>query len=145
MLPVTVKSLMYKFKEDNVFSFSATILKRLLHSISFDFKMDDPRRGLFEQDHIAASRATFLRKYFKNKQEATYDPVYLDETWIFSRGSPRKTWHDSNAKILRKKLLGEGKRFPIELVWANCKEFYNKNIGSRDLAMILLYHCGKHR
>lgn len=85
-------------------------MTRLLHSIGFSFKLEDGRRGLFEQEHIAASRATFLREYFRNKNDELYDPVFLDETWIFARGSVKRSWYDSNKESIRKKPLGEGKR-----------------------------------
>ncbi|KAF5301842.1 hypothetical protein FQA39_LY10627 [Lamprigera yunnana] len=121
---VTVATLKREVSEAGVFNFSSASLTRLLHSIGFSFTKDDGRRGLYELDHIASSRVRFLRDYNTNIQSKDYDPVFLDETWIFSRGSPKKSWHDNTLKSIKKKPMGEGKRFSV------------LNAGSKDLGEV---------
>ncbi|KAF5287350.1 hypothetical protein FQA39_LY15953 [Lamprigera yunnana] len=95
---LTVATLKREISEAGVFNFSSASLTWLLHSIGFAFTKDHGRRGLYELDHIASSRVRFLRDYNTNKQSKDYDHVFLDETWIFSRGSPKKSWHDNTLK-----------------------------------------------
>ncbi|KAF5288666.1 hypothetical protein FQR65_LT11979 [Abscondita terminalis] len=113
---VTVVTLQHEIASSGIFNFSKSGLTRLLHHIGFSFKVDDGRRGLFEQNHIAASRVRFLREYFHEKEIALYDPVFMDETWIFSRGSPKRSWHDASKQSIKKKALGEGKRFDADVI-----------------------------
>lgn len=111
VLPITLRSLVKILREDEVFDFSRMGLQRLLPKIGFTYQIDNERRGLLEQPHISSLRATFLRQYMKSKEEKLFDPVFLDETWIFGRGSPRKSWHDDHTKSIRKKPIGQGKRY----------------------------------
>ncbi|KAF5275707.1 hypothetical protein FQA39_LY06819 [Lamprigera yunnana] len=58
-------------------------------------------------------QSSIFEDYNTNKPSKDYDPVFLDETWIFSRRSPKKSWHDNTLKSIKKKPMGEGKRFIV--------------------------------
>lgn len=84
-------------------------LSRLLKEIGFKWKKDEPRRGLMELPDIAAKRVAFLRSYVKEKQDALYQFVFLDETWIFQNGTINRSWQDNNKRSV-KTIKTDGKR-----------------------------------
>lgn len=67
-----------------------------------------------EKPEISALRAEFLRKYMKNaNSDYSRQLVFLDETWIFSKGSKQRSWQDDSKKSVRKPGGYDGKRFII--------------------------------
>ncbi|XP_050306286.1 uncharacterized protein LOC126743300 [Anthonomus grandis grandis] len=70
-----------------------------IQPLGFKYKKDDNRRALMETPNIASMRAAFFKKYMENKHlEFTRQLVFLDETWIFSKGNKMKSWQDENVK-----------------------------------------------
>jgi hypothetical protein len=106
---VTLTYLWEQLKDKQLFDGSRMSLSRLLKEIGFKWKKDDPRRGLMELPHIAFKRITFLRSYMKEKQEALYEFVFLDETWIFQNGTINRSWQDDNKRSVRRTKV-DGKR-----------------------------------
>lgn len=100
-------------------------LRTLLLHLGFKFKKDDNRRALMEKTNIAAKRSEFFRKYKDNKNSPFQrELVFLDETWIFSKGSQIKSWQDDSTKSVRKPGGFDGKRF-IVLHAGNSRGFIN--------------------
>lgn len=65
-----------------------------------------------EKPSIAAKRATFLRKYMELKPK--YKFVFLDETWIFQRGSHKFcTWQDVDVRSCPIRTVNQGKRYIV--------------------------------
>ncbi|KAF5278250.1 hypothetical protein FQR65_LT15739 [Abscondita terminalis] len=65
-----------------------TSLFHLLRICGFEYKKDDNRRALCEQSHIVVLRTTFLDSYAANYNLPTPRTfVFLDETWIFQKGT----------------------------------------------------------
>ncbi|KAJ8914887.1 hypothetical protein NQ315_014900 [Exocentrus adspersus] len=69
---------------------------------------------LCELSHVAYQRVNFLRQYYYNlTSENPLQCVYLDETWIYSKGSFKRTWQDNSIKSCRKGHEDTGKRFIV--------------------------------
>lgn len=66
-----------------------------------------------KKSYIAEQRINFLRKYKSNKENEMLDVVFLDETWIFAKGSKRKSWQDDSSKSVKNKSTSEGKRYIV--------------------------------
>lgn len=110
---ITLKTLLMLLKERNAYDGARSSLQKILHNIGFRWKQSDNRRALYELSHIANSRVKFLKNYVHNmNDEKPSQFVYLDETWIFQRGSDVKTWQDASSSSV-KKISGEGKRFEL--------------------------------
>lgn len=64
-----------------------------------------------EKPDIAEKRRRFLSLYMENEQLGLEKKpyVFMDETWIFSNGSIRKSWQDDSIKSVKKE-TGEGYR-----------------------------------
>lgn len=88
-------------------------MHRLLPALGFKYKKDDNRRFLIEQTSIALHRTKFLRSYIDNLKTGQRQVIFLDETWIFAKGNPRKSWQDSSIKSVKRQLGFEGKRFIV--------------------------------
>lgn len=100
----------------NKFILNASIgtISKLLKEVGFKYKKDDNRRALMEKTNIALMRTEFLRKYIENRDSNTSRQiVFLDETWIFAKGSKTKSWQDDSKKSVRKPEGYEGKRFIV--------------------------------
>lgn len=70
-----------------IWEFKKTSLWKLVKSLGFRFKKTDNRKGLCEQSHVVTLRHKFLKAYVENLDcEYPLDVVFLDETWIFSKG-----------------------------------------------------------
>lgn len=102
-------SLWQKLKEKQLFNGCPMSLGSLLKGIGFKWKKDDPRRGLMELPHVALKRVEFLRSYMKEKQEALYQFVFIDETWIFQNGTIGRSWQDDNKRSVKTTKV-DGKR-----------------------------------
>lgn len=111
---ITIHSLQSELRTRYILDCSYGTLRTLLLHLGFKFKMDDNRRSLMEKPEIAALRAEFLRKYVKNaNSEYSRQCVFLDETWIFSKGSKQRSWQDDSKKSVRKPGGYDGKRFIV--------------------------------
>lgn len=101
-------------KAKEVVDVGKTSLKTVLHDIGFKFKKDDNRRVLVERLHIASMRSLFLRKYINNMNcPLSRELVFIDETWIYAKGSQTRSWQDNSVKSVRKPEGYDGKRFIV--------------------------------
>ena len=66
-----------------------------------------------EKPNIANMRLQFLKTYINNLNDPLRQIVFMDETWIFSKGNPGRSWQDENVKSVRKPEGYEGKRFIV--------------------------------
>lgn len=108
--PVSIKKLQEQLQNKEKYHGSVSSLLRLVKSLGFIYKKEDNRRALMEKPVIADKRRRFLTSYMANANLAERKPcIFLDETWIFSNGSFRKSWQDKNLKSVRKE-TGEGYR-----------------------------------
>lgn len=101
-----------KLKEKQLFNGCRMSLCSLLKEIGFQWKKDDPRRGLMELPNIALKRVEFLRSYIKLKEEVLYQFVFIDETWIFQNGTIGRSWQDANKRSVKTTKV-DGKRCVI--------------------------------
>ncbi|XP_050515124.1 uncharacterized protein LOC126890308 [Diabrotica virgifera virgifera] len=108
---VSLDSVLEKLKERKTFEISRTSLWRVLRQISFKFKKEDNRKALCERASVVHKRIEFFRNYKKFKKEFS-SFVYLDETWIFSKGGIKRIWQDESTKSI-KHTDTEGKRYII--------------------------------
>jgi hypothetical protein len=68
---------------------------------------------LIEQPNIRLKRTKFLREYDKHEtMPLPLKHVFIDETWIFSKGSHRKRWQDGTLATSSKK-CGEEYRYIV--------------------------------
>ncbi|KAF5298955.1 hypothetical protein FQR65_LT09504 [Abscondita terminalis] len=105
---VTVNSLNDELKNKHI------LLNRALYEIGFKFKKDDHRRSLIEKSHITTMRIKFLQCYMQNlKSEYPREVVFMDEKWIFNKGSLGRSWQDDCSKSVRKSEGYDGKRFIV--------------------------------
>lgn len=109
--PVTIKSLQDQLRGKEKYRGSVSSLLRLVKSLGFSYKKEDNRRALMEKPYVADKRRRFLASYMENAELGPEKKpcIFLDETWIFSNGSFRKSWQDDNIKSVRKE-TGEGYR-----------------------------------
>ncbi|KAK4885544.1 hypothetical protein RN001_001815 [Aquatica leii] len=113
VLQFTTYTLLTKIKERGIVECKRTSLYHVLLDIGFFFKQTNNRKALCEKTSIASMRIKFLRSYITYKKQDIYKQfVYLDETWIFAKGSNKRIWQDSSSKCF-KNLGGEGKRYIV--------------------------------
>jgi len=111
---VTLETLNLELKNKEVLSIGKSTLSILLKEIGFKYKKDDNRRALIERTNISSLRACFLRKYFENRNNIyKREVIFLDETWIYSKGAKMFSWQDDNVKSVRKPKGFDGKRFIV--------------------------------
>ncbi|CAH2006315.1 unnamed protein product [Acanthoscelides obtectus] len=94
---VTIANLNKTLKEKELASISNSSLQRVLPTIGFKYKKDGNRRFLVEQSSIALLRTKCLRSYNDYVNTSSHQIVFMDETWIFSKGTYAKMnsgWHD---------------------------------------------------
>lgn len=109
-----MQTLNAELKTKHLAQISRTSLHRVLPTIGFKFKKESNRRALVEKTNIAAMRGHFMRKYIENlKSPLSREVIFLDETWIYSKGSARKSWQDDDVKSVRKPEGYDGKRYII--------------------------------
>lgn len=112
---VTMKSLHKRLVEESGgdFPYSISSINRWSKEIGFKWKQSDNRLHPMEQPNIQLKRTRFLREYVDNlKSISPLQCVFLDETWIFSKGSFRKSWQDNTLATSSKK-SGEGYRYIV--------------------------------
>lgn len=120
---------------------SDSSLNRLLHNIDFKFKKENNRRALQEKASIASMRCQFLRKYMENLQNGfSRYIVFLDETWIFSKGSAGKSWQNNFVKSVRKPEGFDGKRFIVLHAGTKNSFVQNANLIFASKSKTLDYH-----
>lgn len=121
---VTLNSLKQRFEQEIPdFSCSAPSIGKWIHKIGFRFKKEDNRMHLMELQHIRMKRVEFLRQYTLHKSMQIFQPVFIDETWVFGKGANRKSWQDGTHATTSKK-TGEGTRYIIVHA-GNSKGFIN--------------------
>lgn len=90
-------------------------LSKIIKSLGFRYKKTQNRKCLCEMSHIVSKRHEFLRNYIKNlKSESPKPFVFLDETWIFSKGGEKRSWQDNSVRCYQQPTkCGSGKRYII--------------------------------
>ncbi|XP_031357316.1 uncharacterized protein LOC116181178 [Photinus pyralis] len=112
---VTLATIRQKFLEQNeYFQFSIDSLRKWIKSMGFKWKKSNNRKYLMDLPDIVHKRIKFLREYIENKNlgHEGYTPVFMDETWIFSKGSFRNSWQD-DTKHTESIKPNEGHRYII--------------------------------
>jgi hypothetical protein len=108
-------TLLQKLKDKHFFEHSRISLYRLMLEIGFKLKKNGNPKVLCEQRLVVILRQKCLREYARvrlmNSNEYTQF-VYLDETWIFAKGSFKRSWDDGSDKCV-KHTGSEGKRFIV--------------------------------
>ncbi|KAF2891828.1 hypothetical protein ILUMI_14345, partial [Ignelater luminosus] len=92
---VTLSMLLLELKVREVIDISCSSLRLLLFNIGLKYLKDNNRRALCEKPAVVQQRRMFLRKIRKLEAE-DYNFVYLDETWIFSRGGCKRSWQNND-------------------------------------------------
>ena len=89
-------------------------LRKVLRDLGFRFTRVDGRRYISEKPSVAAKRAFFLRQYVDLCRTGKYDFVFLDETWIFQKGSQKtKSWQDVDIKSCPTRGVDTGSRYIV--------------------------------
>jgi len=85
---ITIAKLNAEIKKKEIMDLGKTSLRTVLMNLGFKYRREDNRRFLVEASNISSMRAVFFRQYMQNKN-ALYPRqlVFLDETWVFSKGS----------------------------------------------------------
>lgn len=111
-MPVTLKSVSEKLKAKEIYHGAESTLTIVLRQLGFTYRKDDPRRALMERPNVSQMRRKFLKRYMENEAlgSAKLPYIFLDETWIFSNGSVRKSWQDDDIRSV-KKSSGDGNRY----------------------------------
>lgn len=110
---LTMKSLHSRFMEENPdFKCCVKSIHTWVRQIGFKFRKNDNRKFLMERPCIQIKRRHFLRQYLRHKRMQLYQPVVLDETWVFSKGGNRKSWQDGSMATTSKK-TGDGCRYIV--------------------------------
>ncbi|XP_072400623.1 uncharacterized protein [Diabrotica undecimpunctata] len=108
-LPLTISSLLKVLRDKFIYEGEKTSLFLILKEIGFKYKIDRPQKHFMEVPHVVQMRHNFLRIYHENDQRGVYKKplIFIDETWIFSSGSVRRSWQDGTNKGIRKR-SGDG-------------------------------------
>lgn len=94
-------------------------MRRLLIEMGFSYKKNNNRRGLCQLPHVKQKRVEFLRSFLLNElnknnpDKEYYEPVYLDETWIFLYGNHIYSWIDESEFTVKHTKSGEGTRYIV--------------------------------
>ena len=89
-------------------------LRKVLYYIGFKFKKKNGTRFLIEQPRIVLLRLEFLRRFIKAHREGKKYFVYLDETWLFQRGSGQGfAWQDDDIRSCPVRNVSTGGRFIV--------------------------------
>ncbi|KAE8748839.1 hypothetical protein FOCC_FOCC004433, partial [Frankliniella occidentalis] len=80
--------------------------------MGFKYARVNGRRVVCEKPSVVLKKIAFLRRY--NELQGKYKFVFLDETWIFQRGSQKqKTWQDIDIRSSPLKTTNQGKRYIV--------------------------------
>ncbi|XP_050305313.1 uncharacterized protein LOC126742623 [Anthonomus grandis grandis] len=119
-----------KFREEiEYFEFSIDSLRRWINSIGFKWKKSNNKKYFMDLPNIVHKRINFLREYIKNRNVGPegFTPVFIDETWIFSKGSFCSSWQD-DTKHTDSRKNSEGHRYIV--VHAGTKDGFIKGANS---------------
>lgn len=131
---ITVETIFRQFIEESPETkISKSSLYLGIKKMGFHFKKRDGRKQLLEMPGIRLKRILFLNKYHAAKSEKLFTPVFLDETWIFSKSGDRRMWQDGTKHSDFKK-TGSGTRYVI--VHAGNKNGFVANAS-------LIFKCNK--
>lgn len=112
-ITVNTKNVHQRIKEEfPEFCCSVSSIRKWMVKIGFKFRRENNRNHLMELPDIRLKRLSFLDSYRKAKKENIFQPVFLDETWIFSKSSDRRVWQDGS-KLTESKKVGSGSRYVI--------------------------------
>ncbi|XP_063242609.1 uncharacterized protein LOC134542366 isoform X3 [Bacillus rossius redtenbacheri] len=112
-LNVTVDTILKEIRERQIDYYGGrSSLHKLLKKMGFSWKTVDGRKALIENENIVLQRIDFLRKY-KEEKERGANFIFVDETWIFQRGTVSKSWQDKSLQSAKRRTVGDGKRFIV--------------------------------
>ncbi|XP_030757761.1 uncharacterized protein LOC115883532 [Sitophilus oryzae] len=112
---ITLQTLQANLQNIDDVQLSLTMLGKRLKYLQFIWQSckHSNRKYLMEQPYIAQKRLQFLRQYKENQiSDCSFRPVFLDETWIYSKGGFKKSWQDGSLQTVRK-TSGEGVRYIV--------------------------------
>jgi len=112
---VTIGSLQQNLELIDGVKMSTGSLSECLKKLKFKFLKCtvSNRLLLIEQPHIAQKRLEFLREFKNNENsQVSLKPVFLDETWIYSKGASKRSWGWQGDTTVKKK-TSEGVRYNI--------------------------------
>lgn len=114
---ITMRTLLKTLKDVDGINLSYCVLHQTLRKIHFKWQKCSVsnRKFLMEQSHVVDKRITFLREFTANQAlpvEQQLQPIYLDETWFYSKSGFRKSWQDGTIKAVKHK-TGEGLRYVV--------------------------------
>lgn len=108
---ITLDTLLSELRRKQLVEIGRTSLWQLLKHMGFKYKMQNNRKFLCEQSSVVHKRIQFLRNYSQLKKSG-YQFVYLDETWIFSKGGNKRIWQDDDIKSATN-CNSQGKRYIV--------------------------------
>ncbi|XP_063243049.1 uncharacterized protein LOC134542598 isoform X2 [Bacillus rossius redtenbacheri] len=112
-LNVTVDTILKEIRERQIDYYGGrSSLHKLLKKMGFSWTTVDGRKALIENENIVLKRIDFLRKY-KEEKERGANFIFVDETWIFQRGTVSKSWQDKSLQSAKRRTVGDGKRFIV--------------------------------
>ncbi|XP_063220531.1 uncharacterized protein LOC134529903 isoform X1 [Bacillus rossius redtenbacheri] len=112
-LNVTVDTILKEIRERQIDYYGGrSSLHKLLKKMGFSWTTVDGRKALIENENIVLQRIDFLRKY-KEEKERGANFIFVDETWIFQRGTVSKSWQDKSLQSAKRRTVGDGKRFIV--------------------------------
>ncbi|XP_063223737.1 uncharacterized protein LOC134537671 isoform X4 [Bacillus rossius redtenbacheri] len=109
-LNVTVDTILKEIRERQIDYYGGrSSLHKLLKKMGFSWKTVDGRKALIENENIVLQRIDFLRKY-KEEKERGANFIFVDETWIFQRGTVSKSWQDKSLQSAKRRTVGDGQK-----------------------------------
>jgi hypothetical protein len=90
-------------------------LRKLLHDLNFRFLQANPTRKMIETERIMELRRIFLRTFRLLKISGLWDFIYIDETWVFRRGTGKlgKEWQDVDIRSCPSSSMSSGGRYIV--------------------------------
>ncbi|XP_063220453.1 uncharacterized protein LOC134529861 isoform X3 [Bacillus rossius redtenbacheri] len=109
-LNVTVDTILKEIRERQIDYYGGrSSLHKLLKKMGFSWTTVDGRKALIENENIVLKRIDFLRKY-KEEKERGANFIFVDETWIFQRGTVSKSWQDKSLQSAKRRTVGDGQK-----------------------------------
>ncbi|XP_063229548.1 uncharacterized protein LOC134534848 isoform X4 [Bacillus rossius redtenbacheri] len=109
-LNVTVDTILKEIRERQIDYYGGrSSLHKLLKKMGFSWTTVDGRKALIENENIVLQRIDFLRKY-KEEKERGANFIFVDETWIFQRGTVSKSWQDKSLQSAKRRTVGDGQK-----------------------------------
>jgi len=89
-------------------------LRKILLVIGFRYKRKDSTRFLQQKPDIALQRLAFLGGYLALKAQGTHDFVFVDETWVFRKGTGKGfVWQNSDPRSCPVRFASDGERYVV--------------------------------